>query len=221
MQQLLKTATKQDLIVVGLSGHGIQPLEYKDSFFCPVDAVPFVQRGKLTDPDSLISIQETLGTLRRSKVGVKFFLVDACRNDPSIKGIKGVDDVSIDALPPQTGILLSCSPGEFSFENKSLGTGHGVFFYHVIEGLRGAAKDSRGRITWDELALYVRSEVPPAVQKLFGKDGGEQSPNAIGNLRGVPTVLASIRIDNERPKPSTRDFGSPSLRRRRPPSRRR
>ncbi len=85
---------------------------------------------------------------------------------------------------------MSCSQGEFSFEEKSLGRGHGVFFYHVIEGLKGAAKDADGQITWDGLALYVRSKVPPTVQKLFGKDGGEQSPNAIGNLRGVPTVLA-------------------------------
>jgi uncharacterized caspase-like protein len=33
LQQILKRATKEDLIVVGLSGHGIQPVESKDSFF--------------------------------------------------------------------------------------------------------------------------------------------------------------------------------------------
>jgi uncharacterized caspase-like protein len=42
-------------------------------------------------------------------------------------------------------VLLSCSPGEFSFEHKSFGSGHGVFFYHVIEGLNGAAHDADGR----------------------------------------------------------------------------
>jgi len=89
---------------------------------------------------------------------------------------------------------LSCAPGEFSFEHKSLGKGHGVFFYHVIEGLKGAAKDSDDAdISWDGLRTYVKKKVPATVKSLYGKDGGEQRPNDIGNLIGAPTVLAVAR----------------------------
>ncbi len=69
------------------------------------------------------------------------------------------------ALPVQTGVLLSCSQGEFSFEDKSLGSGHGVFFYHVIKGLEGAAQDNDGQVTWDGLGLYVRTKVPSTVER--------------------------------------------------------
>jgi formylglycine-generating enzyme required for sulfatase activity len=210
LQKILKTGTKQDLIVVGLSGHGIQPLDSKDSYFCPQDAVPVLNKGKLTDPDTLISIQETLNTLRRSKVGLKLLLVDACRDDPTVKGAKGVDDVNLEALPQQTGILLSCSPGEFSFEHKSLGSGHGAFFYHVIKGLKGEARDPDGTVTWESLRGYVRKRVPAKVKELYGKDGGEQNPNEFGNLRGSPAVLAIARIpglDGHKPGQIREDNG--------------
>src|SRR5262249_41038078 len=150
--------------------------------YCPADAVPLIEKGKLTDPDSLISIQDVLTILRRSKVGLKFLLVDACRNDPSLKGSKGVDDVSIESLPSQTGIVLSCSPGEYSFEHKSLGSGHGAFFFYITEGLRGDAKGADGNVTWENLRGYVRTRVPDKIKELYGKDGGEQNPNEIGNL---------------------------------------
>lgn len=40
LQRLLKNATKDDLIIVGLSGHGIQPLDSKDSFSVPPTPSP-------------------------------------------------------------------------------------------------------------------------------------------------------------------------------------
>jgi formylglycine-generating enzyme required for sulfatase activity len=193
--------TKDDLIIVGLAGHGIQPFGSDDSYFCPVDANPTIKEIKTpqgtknvpASPETLVSVAEMLKTLDDSGVGYKLLLVDACRNDPSVRGSRrGVADVSRAALPDQTGVLLSCKAGEFSFEHKSLGRGHGAFFHHVIEGFKGAAADRKGQITWDGLGLYVRSEVPAKVHELFGEQGGDQSPNAIGNLSGTPAVLARI-----------------------------
>jgi hypothetical protein len=193
LKALLRGATKHDMIIVGLAGHGIQPIHSDDSYFCPMDANPVIRDDRPVAPDRLISVSEILSQMSDSGIGEKLLLVDACRNDPSVRSARrrGVDHVNVAALPGHTGVLLSCSPGEFSFEEKSLGGGHGVFFYHVIEGLKGKAKDTDKQITWDGLGLYVRKAVPPAVEKLFGKDGGEQSPNAIGNLQGAPTVLSN------------------------------
>ena len=131
--------------------------------------------------------------LRESGIGEKLLLVDACRNDPQVRGARrGVTQVDVSSLPEQTGVLLSCKAGEFSFESKSYGTGHGAFFYEVIEGLNGAAKDADGEISWESLRLFVRKHVPSKVREVFGKNGGEQNPNEIGNLNGAPIVLARI-----------------------------
>jgi formylglycine-generating enzyme required for sulfatase activity len=194
LKAILGGATKQDLIIVGLAGHGIQPLASDESYFCPADANPVVKDDRPIAPERLVSVGEILAQMSDSGIGYKLLLVDACRNDPNARSARhrGVDHVNVAALPSQTGVLLSCSQGEFSFEDKSLGGGHGVFFYHVIQGLKGAAKDANSQVTWDGLGLYVRTEVPATVARLYGKEGGEQSPNAIGNLRGVPAALARI-----------------------------
>jgi formylglycine-generating enzyme required for sulfatase activity len=188
--------TKRDLMLVGLAGHGIQPLGSDESYFCPADANPTIKEGTKNapaNPETLISIGEVLKALDDSGVGYKLLVVDACRNDPSVRGRRGVDHVNVAALPEQTGVLLSCKAGEFSFEHKSLGKrGHGAFFFNVIEGLKGAAKDEDGDVTWDSLGSYVRKKVPSKVRELFGTEGGEQSPNLIGNINGVPAVLARI-----------------------------
>jgi tetratricopeptide (TPR) repeat protein len=195
LKTLLRGAGKQDLIVVGLAGHGLQPLGSDESYFCPMDANPVIENGRLAEPETLVGIGDLLAKLRNSGIGDKLLLVDACRNDPSVRGRRGMDHVNTAAVPPQTGVLLSCSPGEFSFENKSLGGGHGVFFYHVIEGLKGKARGvENADVTWDGLRSYVKSKVPATVKSLFGKAGGEQRPNEFGNLSGEPTVLATARI---------------------------
>ncbi len=125
---------KDDLVLVGLAGHGIQPLGSDESYFCPFDANPTMVTVKAgqppvpAEPDTLVPITRVLKILDDSGVGEKLLLVDACRNDPEARGRRGVDHVSVSALPPQTGVLLSCSTGEFSFENKAWGKGHGRFF---------------------------------------------------------------------------------------------
>jgi sulfatase modifying factor 1 len=188
--------TKADLMLVGLAGHGIQPLGSDESYFCPADANPTIKEGTKNspaNPDSLISIGELLKVVDDCGVGYKLLIVDACRNDPSVRGRRGVSHVNVAALPEQTGVLLSCKAGEFSFEHKSLGKkGHGAFFYHVIMGLKGAASERNGDITWDDLGLYVRRRVPAKVRELFGADGGVQNPNLISNISGEPAVLARV-----------------------------
>jgi formylglycine-generating enzyme required for sulfatase activity len=204
---ILKDASKNDLIVVGLAGHGLQPLGSSQSYFCPFDANPSARGGKLVNPDSLLSISEILTQLRESGIGEKLLLVDACRNDPQVRGARrGVTQVDVSSLPEQTGVLLSCRAGEFSFESKSYGTGHGAFFYEVIEGLRGGANFEDNEVTWESLRSFVRKRVPVKVREVFGKDGGAQNPNEIGNLNGAPIVLARIepaRIESPSSKPAT------------------
>jgi formylglycine-generating enzyme required for sulfatase activity len=193
----LKGASKRDLILIGLAGHGLQPLNASQSYFCPHNANPSERNGDVAHPETLLSIGEILTQIRDSGIGQKLLMVDACRNDPEVRGGRrggGVIQVDISALPKQTGVLLSCDRGEFSYESKSFGTGHGAFFFQVIEGLNGGAKDEDGDITWESLRSYVRKRVPSTVRKAFGKEGGQQSPNEIGNLTGEPTVLAIARI---------------------------
>ena len=86
---------KDDLVLVGLAGHGIQPLGSDESYFCPFDANPTMVTPKAgqppvpTEPGTLVPITRVLKILDDSGVGEKLLLVDACRNDPEARGRRG------------------------------------------------------------------------------------------------------------------------------------
>lgn len=208
LKELLGSVTKRDLIVVGLAGHGIQPLGSDSSYFCPMNGNPTTKPGKEKNdpnvaaaPETLLSIDDLLEELQNSGVGQKLLLVDACRNDPKVRGRRGVEQVRVQSLPTETGILLSCSAGQFAFEHQSWGKrGNGAFFSQIIAGMDGAAADETGLITYESLAMYVRKRVPKIVQQVYGKDGGEQRPNEIKNFSGDLISLAIVsRADSPVP----------------------
>jgi hypothetical protein len=105
--------------------------------------------------------------------------MDACRNDPDKGRGRGLDGEAVPTPPDGVGVLLSCSAGQRSFERDKYK--HGVFFHHVLEGLKGEAKDRRGNVTWDSLRSYVKEQV--------ARDEKNQTPEESGRLAGVPPVL--------------------------------
>jgi formylglycine-generating enzyme len=153
----------------------------------------------------------------RSRGGINLLLVDACRDNPDLhrgvtRSLSG--DELIGRLPANSAILFSCSKGQQALEHEKAGGGHGVFFHHVIEGLRGAAADPEtGEVGWDELVGYVRKRVNPTARaldpggarkadELFA--GQLQTPHQLTNLVATPvlarrsTLLEGTRAGQER-----------------------
>jgi formylglycine-generating enzyme required for sulfatase activity len=195
LKRLLARVTRHDTIVVALAGHGLQikvkrkGREVEEGFFCPSDARPRSDATLERQSETMLGFTELFRELEESGVGVKLLLVDACRNDP-----RAGRSVTADAMPRAPrgmAALFSCKPGERAFETDKLGKGHGVFFHHVIQGLRGAAKNRRGEVTWDSLAIYVKEQVSDDVPVLIGK-GAKQTPEEIKKLEGKPPVLLTL-----------------------------
>ena len=180
LRELANKCQRADTLLLAFAGHGVQFAGDKEAYFCPQDARPFAR-----DKDTLVSISHVYASMESSHAGVKVILVDACRNDPDPGRGRGVNSESSPPPPRGVAVLFSCSAGERAFEHDSLQ--HGVFFHHVIEGLKGEAKNRRGTVTFDDLAIFVRSEVHESVQSLL--PGRSQSPNLKADLIGVPPVL--------------------------------
>jgi formylglycine-generating enzyme required for sulfatase activity len=154
---LLKDVTKNDIVLVALSGHGQQVLIKQESgefveedFFCPVEAVD----GKA---DTMLKIATLTDDVLRKHGGRNLLLIDACRDNPEInrkkgggrfKGVQGRDMT----LPRNTAILFSCGEGQQSLERDDIK--HSVFTLSVIEALQA------GRTSWLSLADYVQNRVP-------------------------------------------------------------
>jgi ubiquinone/menaquinone biosynthesis C-methylase UbiE len=196
LKRLLDKVSKHDTILVALAGHGLQlkvkvkdgtgkETETEEGFFCPADAKPRDDVTLAEQSRTMIGFTELFKELDESGVGVKLLLVDACRNDP-----KAGRSVNADVMPraPQgLAALFSCRSGERAFESPKLGKGHGVFFFHVLEGLR-KAKNERGEVTWDRLAEHVKEKVSDDVPILIG-GGARQTPEEIKKLVGKAPVL--------------------------------
>src|SRR5262249_53449975 len=154
-----------DTVVVAFSGHGVQFKGDREHYFCPMDA-------DLEDRKKLISLGQVYDELRGCKARVKLLLVDACRNDPLADGAtRSLDKVKLEsrtrpqkvAVPGGVAALFSCLADQISYESDK--HRHGVFFHHVLEGLRGKARNKRGAVDLADLYKYVKDEVPDAVAK--------------------------------------------------------
>jgi uncharacterized caspase-like protein len=185
LKRLFGRATKHDTILIALAGHGLE-VEVRESrarFFCPADAKPRAGAtlGELSK--TMISFGELYEGLGKSGAGLKVLLVDAGRTDPLPP--RRVYAESDRRVPRGTAALFSCHLDERAFETPKLGGGHGIFFYHVIEGLKGKAKNDRGEVTWGSLANYVGEKVSEDVPRLIG-GGARQTPVLKVNLTGRP-----------------------------------
>jgi formylglycine-generating enzyme required for sulfatase activity len=178
LRQILGLVEREDMIVVGFSGHGVC-LDGK-SYLCPSEA-------RLGDMESLVSLDTVYAQLQDCPAAFKLLLVDACRNDPRPSGQKsllpdaGTRQFSQALERPPEGILLlsSCSPGEVSREDGEVG--HGVFMNYLLQGLAGQAADHDGRVSLLELYRYASKLTKIYVHDKFSD---LQTPNLKGDIRG-------------------------------------
>jgi sulfatase modifying factor 1 len=204
LAKLIEKVDRDDLLVVGLAGHGMQPQGYDEPFFLPMDGNPTTRPAKedttvvqeFKFPETVLGIGAILTEIRESGVGQKLVIMDACRNAPLVSRNAAF---TFKAVPPQTAILLSCSRGQLA--NESVQLKHGLFFQAVLEGLRGEAADKKGVVTLDHLAAYAKSRTREIAEEMETR----QQPQSYTNLDGEPIVLARVVAKPTVPKlvPST------------------
>src|SRR5207237_5644891 len=86
---------------------------------------------------------------------------------------------------PGWAVLSSCKPDEQSSDDYD--AEHGVFTHFLLEGLRGAAPDYRGRITLLSLYSYVHSKT----KDWYIERGESQHPVLLCNTAGDITLFTS------------------------------
>ena len=101
-----------------------------------------------------LSVSEVQKLLAATGAKQRVLFIDACRNDPSAKGI-GTTGRPFEQFEDSEGlrILYSTGPGKVSYEDEALE--QGVFSYYVAKGLRGEAAGPDGMITFDDLRSWV------------------------------------------------------------------
>ena len=167
-----------------LAGHGILFDGDADAYFCPRDARPFAD-----ETATLLSLAVPFEELDKSNAGVKFLLVDACRNKPRDGRGRGASGGVAPKAPVGVAALFSCKDGERADESDM--DKHGVFFHHVLKRLRGEeprVPNAKGDVTWGDLERVVCDNVAEDVPVVVG-DGAQQSPTRDGKLSGKSPAL--------------------------------
>ena len=203
-----------DFVLIAMSGHGVEVEE--EAYFCPCDADP-------TNPDTMIPVQTLLQTLQDSPAKYKLVLIDACRNRLSQSAGRDVGDAGLDfgnfarsagSASEDSGVMImqSCATGQISWENRSLG--HGVFMYHLMEGLAGEADEvgnKDGVIQLLELYSYASEETADYTREMPGAE--LQTPVLQGeftdfdftaSVGNVSLLKFTVRIDQPNGPPGAR-----------------
>jgi formylglycine-generating enzyme required for sulfatase activity len=192
LKALLKDVSKNDVVLVALSGHGQQVFvrqangeEAEEDFFCPVEAVD-------GDASTMLKIATLTDDVLRRNGGRNLLLIDACRDNPTekrkkggggrFKGVSGRGDMT---FPLNTAVLFACAEGQQSLERDDLK--HSVFTLSVIEALQS------GKTSWLILADYVQARVPELSE--------QQTPIVVGRMPRVdlaPLVRAAADVITSR-----------------------
>lgn len=202
----LQLANEEDVVVMAFSGHGL--LIDGKSYLCPSDS-------RLDTVESLISIDHVYAQLEKCRASQKVLIIDACRNEPIVRGFKSgklADDLSIEVQAPPKGLIVlsSCEPKQFSAEDAKLK--HGVFMYYIMQGLKGLADtdtqiggNSNGRVSLDELYYYAHEKTKTHVANSHGIS---QKPVMRGEIVGridiamVPDSLKLQELAKRETKPA-------------------
>jgi hypothetical protein len=155
---LRELAGQEDTVLFYFSGHGVQ--SGNETYIAPYGANPeYVSQ-------SMVSVAELYHWLARSPHNT-FIVLDACQTGPRTNGLDYRN-----RAPVYT--LYSTQPGNLSYESEELR--HGVFTHHLLNGLRGAAANKNGGITWQDLVAFVVKHVAADTRSR----GVVQVPYAVG-----------------------------------------
>jgi serine/threonine protein kinase len=171
---LPERARATEVAVIYFAGHGmVQTIgRREEGFLLPYDA----------DPDDLVTRGIAMSDLARWIDGLDARAVVVCLDCCHAGKVLGPRDAATSragrnmALSPallqtMSGqgryLIASCDEGQRSFECAELG--HGLFTYHLLQGLAGAAdSDGDGRVGLAELFNYVSAAVSRDARAKFG-----------------------------------------------------
>ena len=167
-----KQMKKGDRLFLYLAGHG-DAINQDEYFFLTYDCNPAGDKNNyiVTGSVQLYNLKSRIAELSRKGVEV-IFIMDACRTNELPGGSEGQQTLNAAISEKQAGeiIMLATGAGQESLEDASIGRGHGLFTYYMVDGLSGNA-DSLGvpdkKITLSELKKYIDINVPSIAKEKY------------------------------------------------------
>jgi len=182
----VKKLQKGDRLFIYLAGHG-DAIDEDQFFYLAYDCNPAGDKNNylVGGAIQLYNLKKKIAGETAKGVEV-YFIMDACRSNELPGGSEGQGFLNQAISEKRAGeiIMLATGAGQESLEDASIGSGHGLFTYYLIDGLTGAA-DSSGtvdnKVTLEEIKKYVDKNVPEIAQQRFKR---KQDPFFYGDNSG-------------------------------------
>src|SRR5579862_4264001 len=164
-----KNLKKNDRLYIYFSGHG-DAMNDDLYFLLPYDCEPNKDDHNYLGTGN-INMHTVKSLFIKPQVlkGVNVILiVDACRTNELPGGTAGQQSFASSLIEEQKMgeiMFLSTGAGQVSIESPTIGNGHGLFTYFLIDGLAGAADkdssngDNDGKVSLAEISAYVKTQV--------------------------------------------------------------
>jgi uncharacterized caspase-like protein len=166
LETLAKRLNPQDTFIFYFSGHGMT--RRKNAFLLAANSNITTLNTLEVSAIPLEMVQRILSKIAAHQI---LLIIDACRNDPEASKSSGMDNLlnktfteglklatkKLEGRPSVTATLYACELNQRAYEWPQ--KKHSVFSYYLIEGLKGKAPDSAGKITVASLAKYTQEKV--------------------------------------------------------------
>jgi len=157
-------------VYVFFSGHGAPDIETGDAYLVPWEADPaYLKSGGF----AVSGLQRSLSGLEGQEV---FVFLDACFSGSGARsvlasGTRPLVPVKAVAAAPRVFTLTAAGAGEATGTHAT--SGHGLFTFHLLAGMGGAADSDGDRsVSFGELARYVATQVETEARQ----DNRDQKP---------------------------------------------
>jgi WD40 repeat protein len=182
-EKISTTAHPLDVVVVYLSGHGINISggQEGDWHYLAQDAYS-ASSSAYGDPAILnqttLSSNELVELFKKIPAAKQVLMIDACASGKVVENLMAKKDISsstlraLDRMKDRTGmhIITGCTADAVSYEASRYG--QGVLTYSLLEGIRGAALREDQFVDVNKLFQYAQDRVPALATGI----GGIQTP---------------------------------------------
>jgi hypothetical protein len=173
-KSIINRAKPEDVFLFYYAGHGTLDEEKNEEYYL----VPTDITKLYGDPSQLtakgISATELKGFLRQLKPQKQIVLMDACHSGGALKTLNvraaATDERAIVQLARSSGTVIIASSGTQQFATEFDELKHGVFTYVLLEALEGKGDNGDGKITVNELKIYMDERVPELTKQFGGKE---------------------------------------------------
>ena len=185
-----KKLQKGDRLFMYLAGHG-DAIDEDQFFYLTYDCNPAGDKNNYLVAGAIRMFDIKAMMAKEVGKGVEVFLImDACRSNELPGGSEGQGFFNSAVSEQRVGeiIMLATGAGQESLEDPSIGSGHGLFTWYLVDGLSGMADDmgqKDDKVTVEEIQKYVQKNVPNVAQSKFKR---KQDPYFCCTENGSKTV---------------------------------